>query len=128
ADTLVGVYDFAAQVTPDNQREVVFTCALWQDGQMTARSVTPFVPNKHLALRDPGLDVSTRLEGRTLWVDVSARALARFVEVSVPGVDAVFSDNYFDLPAGATVSVYCTLPEGGLTPQVRARSLFDSYQ
>lgn len=128
ADTLVGVYDFSAQVTSANQREVVFICELWQGGQRMARCVTPFVPNKHLELRDPGLAVATRLEGRTLWVDVSTLTLARFVEVSIPGADVVFSDNHFDLPAGAAVSVHCPLPEGGFAPQVKVRSLFDSFQ
>ncbi len=126
SDTLVGVHDFSALVTPANQRGVVFTCELWQDGRITARRVTPFVPNKHLELGDPGLEVSTRVEGPHLVVDVSACALARFVELSLPGADTVFTDNYFDLPAGVAASVRCPLPPGA-APRVQARSLFDSF-
>jgi beta-mannosidase len=46
-------------------------------------------------------------------------------------VDVVFSDNYFDLPAGQTVTVTCPLPEGWTLEQARkalqVRSLYDSY-
>jgi beta-mannosidase len=43
----------------------------------------------------------------------------------------VFSDNYFDLPAGRTRVVSTPLPQGWTQQQARAalrmRSLFDSY-
>ena len=51
------------------------------------------------------------MDGKTLCVDVSARTLARFVELSIDGTDAVFSNNYFDIPAGTTVTVTASLPE-----------------
>ncbi len=111
ADTVAGAYDFSALVTPENQRSVVFVAELWRDGERAAWSVVPFVPSKHLELRDPGLTVNTRVEGQTLVVDVSAQALARFVELSIDGVDVVWSDNYFDLPAGVSVAVTCPLPK-----------------
>jgi beta-mannosidase len=125
ADTLVGSYDFSAQVTPENQKSVVFVAELWQGTELTARSVTPFVANKHLELRNPGLSITTRAQGDTLYVDVSTQTLARFVELSIENADTVFSDNYFDLPAGASVTVTCPLPETGAN--VDARSLYDSF-
>ncbi|HNB55096.1 MAG TPA: glycoside hydrolase family 2 protein, partial [Anaerolineales bacterium] len=97
ADTRVGVYDFSSHINADNQRNMVFVAEMWQNGQRLSQTVTPFVPNKHLELRKPGLKVQARVEGSTLFVDVTARSLARFVELSVPGMDAVFSDNYFDV-------------------------------
>jgi beta-mannosidase len=128
ADTLVDVLDFAPLVTADNQRQVVFVAELWRDGRRAAWCVTPFVPSKHLELRDPGLTVNTRVEGQTLCVEVSAQSLARFVELSIDGVDVVWSDNYFDLPAGATVTVTCPPPEGWTADsRVVARSLVDSF-
>ncbi len=100
---------------------------MWQAGKLAARSVTPFVANKHLELRDPGLEVQTRVEGQTLFMEVSARTLARFVELSIEGADAVFSDNYFDLPAGVTVTVSTPLPQNwSAESKVSARSLADS--
>ncbi len=128
ADTRVGSYDFSTLVSADNQRQVVFIAEMWQDGELISRCVTPFVANKHLELRKPGLKAQSRVEGKTLWVDVSARYLARFVEISIDGIDAVFSDNYFDVPAGSTVTVSTPLPENwtaGSTIQVR--SLYESF-
>ncbi len=128
ADTLVGSHDFAALVNAENQKKVVFVAEMWQNGQLAARSVTPFVANKHLELREPGLNVKTRIESQVLFVDVSTTSLARFVELSLDGADPVFSDNYFDLPAGAAVTVTCTLPASwSETSKIEARSLYNSF-
>ena len=128
ADTLVGSYDFSTLVSAENQRKVVFVAEMWQDGKLISQSVTPFVANKHLELRKPGLKVQSHVEGQTLCVDVSARTLARFVELSIDGTDAVFSDNYFDIPAGTTVTVSTPLPENWTAEStVQARSLYDLF-
>jgi beta-mannosidase len=128
ADTLVGSYDFSTLVSAENQRNMVFVAELWQDGRLVSQSATPFVANKHLELRKPSLKIHSRVEGRTLCVDVSARSLARFVELSIDGADAVFSDNYFDVPAGTTVTVSTPLPENWTQEsRVQVRSLYDSF-
>jgi beta-mannosidase len=53
------------------------------------------------------------------------------VELSLNGVDGVFSDNYFDVPAGRTSRVSCPLPESWTLEQARTalkvRSLYDSF-
>jgi beta-mannosidase len=41
-----------------------------------------------------------RSDGGQLIVELTARLLARLVELSLDGVDVIFSDNYFDLLAG----------------------------
>ncbi|MGE5464682.1 MAG: beta-mannosidase, partial [Syntrophothermus sp.] len=128
ADTLVGTYDFSALVSDENKRNVVFVAEMRRGGKLVAQSVTPFVANKHLELHRPGLKVNTHVEGNTLCVDVSTRSLARFVELSIDGTDAVFSDNYFDVPAGTTVTVSTPLPENWMPKStVRARSLYESF-
>ena len=131
ADTLVSTHDFSTQVSADNQRSVVFVAEMWRDGQLAATSVTPFVANKHLELRKPGLKTQVSVEGQTLHVDVSTRSLARFVELSLDDADAVFSDNYFDLPAGRTVRISAPLPEGWSAAQaesaLKVQSLYDSF-
>ncbi len=128
ADTLVGSYDFSALVSDENKRKVAFVAEMWQDGKLVSQSVTPFVANKHLELRRPGLKVQSHVEGTTLCVDVSAHSLARFVELSIDGSDAVFSDNYFDVPAGTTVTVTASLPDNWtLDSKVQARSLYELF-
>jgi beta-mannosidase len=126
ADTLVASLDFSATVNAENQRDLVFICELWQEGILNTYCVTPLVANKHLKLRDPHLQVNARIQGGTLWVDTTAQTLARFVELSLDGADVIFSDNYFDIPAGATVTVNCPLPSN-VEPVIRVRSLYDSY-
>jgi beta-mannosidase len=63
-------------------------------------------------------------------VTLTSQSLARLVEISLDGADVVFSDNYFDLPAGRPVSVSCPLPGGWTLAQARAalkiRSVYDS--
>jgi beta-mannosidase len=128
ADTLVETLDLSVLVTSENQRKVVFVAEMWQKDKRLAQCVTPFIASKHLELCDPALQIQTRVDGSTLFVDVSARALARFVELSIDGADVIFSDNYFDIPAGQTITVTCPLPENwSATSKVKVLSLFDSF-
>jgi beta-mannosidase len=131
ADTWVSTHDFSTQISADNQRNVVFVAEMWRDGQLAATSVTPFVANKHIELRKPGLKTQVSVEGQTLLVDITARSLARFVELSLDEADVVFSDNYFDLPAGCTVRISAPLPEGWSAAQaqsaLKVQSLYDSF-
>jgi beta-mannosidase len=135
----VKTLDFGEAVVADripgmlggNRRDMVFVCELWQGNRLVSRHIATFVPNKHLALIDPGLTAEATRKGVQLTISVSAASLARFVELELEGADAVFSDNYFDVPAGRTAIVTCLLPEGWDLRQARAalriRSLRDSY-
>jgi beta-mannosidase len=132
ADTPVIALDFADKINDDNCRATVFVCELWNGVERIAYCVSTFAPNKHLELTDPGLKVDVTLTGETLTFDVSATSLARFVELALDGADVVFSDNYFDLPAGDKLRVSTILPVGWTLKQaqkaLRVRSLYDSYQ
>jgi beta-mannosidase len=132
ADTAVVTLDFADKVSDNNKRTVVFVAELWQGGEKVSTSVSCFAPIKHLKLTDPGLKVNASLNESTLTFEVSAKSLARFVELALDSVDAIFSDNYFDVPAGATVKVTAPLPSGWTLDQARKalqiRSLIDSYR
>jgi beta-mannosidase len=118
-------------LTPEERREAVLLAELYQGEQRLSIAIATFAPNKHLKLIDPRLNVNAGISGETIEISVSAQSLARFVEVSLTGVDTVFSDNYFDIPAGWTITVSCPLPEGWSLEQVQgavaARSLYDSY-
>ena len=64
-------------------------------------------------------------------IEVSAKALARYVWLKLEGVDVIFEDNFFDLPAGRSVKVRVQALPGWSVEDVRARlslsSLVDSY-
>lgn len=131
AATHIRTLDFTDRMSADNRRELVFIAELWQGDQRQAIQVATFVPTKHVALLDPDIQLEPRIEGDQLLVAVTARALARLVELSLAGVDVVFSDNYFDLPARRTLTLTCPLPIGWTIDQVRSalrvQSVYDSY-
>lgn len=131
ANTLVVALDFAAEVSDELQRDLIFVAELWQEGALAAVNVATFVPVKHLALRKPQITVAVTEHAGQLAIALQADTLARFVEVSLDGVDAIFSDNYFDLPAGRWRTVTTSLPAGWTLAQaeqaLHVRSLYDAF-
>ncbi len=131
AATHVRTLDFGDRVTDANCRELVFVAELWQGETRQALQVATFAPTKHLTLADPQIAAAVAKDAGLLTIALTARSLARHVEVALEGADAVFSDNYFDLPAGRTVAVTCPLLAGWTLEQARAalrvRSVYASY-
>jgi beta-mannosidase len=140
--THVKTFDFSDYITgdaypadhahpADRVRELLFLAELWQENDLIARQAAFFAPTKHLQLADPALHAVCRLENNLLHIDVSACSLARLVEIALDGADVVFSDNYFDLPAGRTITVTCSLPSGWSVSQAQAalrlRSVYESF-
>ncbi len=124
--------DFAELLAGDADRRAVFVTELLDGDERIALSVSPFVPSKHLDLEDPGLDVEVTRRGKEVTVRLTAHSLARFVELKLAGApETIFSDNYFDLPAGRTAAVDFPLPdrwtESGARRALVIRSLYDSY-
>ena len=132
SSVLVKTLDFGGEVNDENRRRVLLVAELRRDGRTLARQTAPFVPNKRLRLSDPGLRAkATDAGGGIFRVEVSALSLARFAELKLPGRDVVFSDNYFDLPAGRSVCVECPAPAGMTAAQMgkalEIRSLWHSF-
>jgi len=131
ADTAVRTLDFSGRIVDANRRNTVLVCELWRNRTRIASCVSPFAPIKHLELEEPGLKAKVAKTGGGLSFDVSAKKLALFVELALDGADAVFSDNFFDLPAGASVRITAPLPKGWNLSRarkaLRIRSLVDSY-
>lgn len=129
--THVDTFDLGDHVTSDNRRQLIFVAELWQDGRAVARQTAYFAPTKHLELVDPQLTTTCCCDADQLHVEISGRSLARLVEIALDGADGVFSDNYFDLPAGRAVTVVCPLPSGWTESRaeqaLRVRSVFDSF-
>jgi beta-mannosidase len=129
SDALAFELDFSRELAGGAERTHVLVAELWKDGSPLSACAQAFAPSKHLELKKPGLSLEERIEGGELVVELKAKSLARFVELSAPGMDLVFDDNYFDLPAGREKTVKARLPEGftGPAPGVKARSLYDSF-
>ena len=131
AATHLATLDFTGRVTDDNRRELVFVAELRQGEARQAMQVATFAPTKHLSLADPQIEAAATLHDGWLAIALTARSLARLVEVSLAGADVVFSDNYFDLPAQRTVTVTAPLPAGwdlaAARAALRVRSVYDTY-
>jgi len=118
-------------VTDANRREVALIYELMHDEDRLSLGVVPFAPSKHLRLGDPRLNYDVTRTPRGVEIDLTAEHLARFVWLELAGSDVVFSDNYFDLPAGRTARVILPAVEGLTVEEVaqalRVRSLVDSF-
>lgn len=123
--------DFADMVTDEASRSLVFIAELFKGEQMITRQTAFFVPTKHLNLVDAGITTKVSVDKSQVQIELSARNLAKLVEVELEGADGVFSDNYFDLPAGRKTTLSVPLPSGWTAAQVQSalkvRSVFDSY-
>jgi beta-mannosidase len=122
--------DFDDQLSENNLRNLVFIAELQQGNQIIARQSASFVPIKHLALVDPTIRVDLHSEGDQLVVELTSQSLALLVEVSLLGTDVVFSDNYFNLPAGRKTRISCPLPADWSSEKakkaIQQRSVYDS--
>jgi beta-mannosidase len=129
--TLVCELDFSDRISDANLRTLVFIAELYQAKRLVTRQTAGFVPIKHLSLADPVVTVELSDENGELNIDLTSRSLALLLEVSLAGVDVVFSDNYFNLPAGRKARISCPLPSGWTLSQARKafsiRSVYDSY-
>jgi beta-mannosidase len=131
AATQVCELDFSDHISDDNIRTLVFIAELWQGDRFVSRQTAGFAPIKHLSLTDPAVTVELRGEKGQLIIDLTSRSLALLVELSLTDADFVFSDNYFNLPAGRTARISCPLPSGWTLDQARKafhlHSVYDSY-
>jgi beta-mannosidase len=129
--THVKTMDFESHINEDTWRDLAFTAELWQGEKLIARQAAFFAPTKHLRLTGPRIEATCRIEGDQLFIELIGASLARLVELSLEGADVVFSDNYFDLPAGRKATIRCPLPNGWDLPKaedaLKIRSVFDSF-
>jgi beta-mannosidase len=130
------------------RRSLVLVSELLEAGSRRSLVVTPFVPDKHLALRCPKVELSVarasdvgaserameavseaassrrkasrREASERAVVHLRSDTLARWVELSLDGAEPVFDDNYFDLPAGRDVAASFELPKGWDLDRARA--------
>ncbi|MEJ2245360.1 MAG: hypothetical protein P8Y80_04610 [Acidobacteriota bacterium] len=129
--TAVETLDFSGYLDEDTRRELVFVAELWREDRCLMRQTAYFAPAKHLSLADPQIKGDLTLKEDLLSIELSARSLARLVEISLTGADVIFSDNYFELPAKKFVRVTASLPTGWDLARARSafriRSIFNTY-
>ncbi len=116
---------------PDLARSLVFIAELWQGEQMVSRQTAYFAPSKHLELKEPEINAQVKVENETAHITLTAASLSRLVELTFEGEEAVFSDNYFDLPAKRSIIVTVPIPAGWEETEIQSalkiRSVYDTY-
>ena len=98
---------------------------------MVSRQTAYFAPCKHLELKEPEISAQVKVENETAHITLTAASLSRLVELTFEGEEAVFSDNYFDLPAKRSISVTVPVPAGWEETEIQSalkiRSVYDTY-
>jgi beta-mannosidase len=118
-------------ITDDLLRETVFIAEFWKEGQLIDRKTAFFAPVKHLSLLDPRIASTVEVVDGEARIAVTAETLALQVQLSFEGLDCVFSDNYFDLPAKTLVSITAQINQeinaDALQSCLRVQTIYDSY-
>lgn len=78
------------------------------------------VPDKNANLPPAKVQADCRITGSIATVKLSSPVYARYVYLEAEGVLAPWSDNFFDIPAGESVTVTLPLPEGMNQKQLEA--------
>jgi beta-mannosidase len=131
ATTQIYDLDCGSIFSGNEAREVYFMAEFWQDGQMKDRKVTFFAPVKHFSLKEPGIRSTIEVLDGEARIELRSDSLALQVELSFPGLNCVFSDNYFDLPPGTPIIVKTYLNQDfsveELNSLLRVQTIYDSY-
>ncbi len=131
----VAELDFAARLPAMTHRmDAVLTFAFLSEGVRLSAGTAYFVPPKYLALKQPNMQIEYAEEEDRFVLMLSCSAVAKDVQLGFRTLDAICSDNYFDLIPGVPKRVdliKAELPVGigleGLRAELSARSLVDSY-
>ena len=120
--------------TTEKRREDYFEYRLVAGGKVLSDSTLLFVRDKHYEFMSPQINMSVEEHDDRFGITMNALNYARYIELSLQDSDAVFSDNYFDLPAGEekTVEVLksdmsANISGAEFENQLRVRSLYDTY-
>jgi beta-mannosidase len=104
--------DFSQPKKPVDWRKTILVVELFSGEERIALNPVAFLPEKNMALENPELQTRIEIADGRLLVHLTTRRLARFIELKLEGANPIFSDNYFDLPAGRQAAVECPLPAG----------------
>lgn len=114
-----------------DETRVFLDCRLLVSGKTVAENRKFFRPFKELALSRPNISVDLQPVPGGYKLALATDRLARAVRLSLDGMNASFSDNYFDLVPGQPVEVLVRLQPlldiGEVRRRLRVRSLADAF-
>jgi beta-mannosidase len=105
-----------------------------ENEKVISEGTVMFVPAKHFEFIEPLIEIKVEENGDEFILTLSSKAYAKSVEINFKEVDAVLSDNYFDLTANRIKKVIAKKAEMSravsleeLKMQLNMRSLINSY-
>lgn len=127
--------DFGKEIdTVEKRRACFFEYELRSEGKTVSHETLLFVKDKHYDFQQPEIQADVKEQDDRFVIQLHSKAYARYVELSLSGADGIFSDDYFDLPAGEDRKVELLkkeisvpLSKAELEQQLVIRSLYDTY-
>ena len=129
ASKRIAILRFSEILRGCRKTDAVLEVCLVRNGEAADCKSWLLVPDKEAAL--PKVQITHRCTetNGAARVELSAPAYARYVYVEADGVTAPWSDNFFDIPAGGSVTLTVPLPDGmsaqELERSLRVKSLAD---
>ena len=81
------------------------------------------------------MDIDIKETANSFILEITCKAYAKFIEIDLKEIDAIFSDNYFDLSAGKIKTIEVKKEDLSrlvsieeLKQQLKIRSLFDTFE
>jgi beta-mannosidase len=127
----VGEWDLRKELAQHGARNLLLWL-WWQEGEeVYATNLVYFVRPKHLELLDPQLELSVEdLGNGRANVTVTTRKPALFVWLELVSADGRFSDNFFHLPEGESITAQIEAKGEPVIWQndLRVHSLYDTWE
>ena len=89
-----------------------------------------FVPEKHFAFEDPGIECEIAGADKKFSITLTAKSFAKDVEFDFEGADAVFSENYLNITTASPVKITLNVSTGmesalHLKKALKVRSIYE---
>lgn len=114
------------------RRKTYLEYGLYSGDRFVSGGTVLFVKAKHFEFLDPHMAVRVEDAGEEFRIGVFAQAYAKYVGLDLTNGDCIFSDNYFDMPAGdkrlVTVkksSLSKPMTTGEFADGLKIRSIYD---
>ena len=155
SDTCIAELDFSEVLDDEARRTSILVYELYHGDERMSMGTVSFAPSKHLKLSEVKITTDVKEVDGVIQLTLTSDKTARFVMLEVPvdcsdrrrllekeqsadgwrlaagGCEVRFSDNFFDLPAGRSVTVdvgqSAGLSADEIARELRIVSLRDSY-
>ncbi|GAA0290543.1 beta-mannosidase [Gracilibacillus halotolerans] len=116
----IAALDFSEHLDGKLIHETYLEAELYINDRSYSNSTVMFTKPKHFMFLNPELTAAVKETDTQFQINITSAAFAKYVEVSL-SLDAVLSDNYFDLSAGDTKII--TIDKKELPPEMTMKDL-----